>query len=261
MWLHGVSNFIVSNQDSKFLANFWTILWRRFSTSLKYSRTTHPQINGQTKVVNHTLDNLFRSICGNKRRAWDQDLSQTEFAYNSTVYSSTGMSHFLIVYRKVPQHLLDLAKPPIVERFSNLANAIAGQVLDVQESVRLKLEKSNAKYKATTDKKRREKSSKKETWWWSTYGGKEFLLVLITSWSQRSLGHLRPWRRLVIMPTLWIFRAIAMSKTFNVPDLYAFHSTQQLYPENNSRTSSFEERGTNIWDWGNGGVDTAADTY
>jgi len=74
------------------------------------------------------------------------------------------MSHFLIVYRKVPQHLLDLAKLPIVERLSNLDNAIAGQVLDVQESVRLKLEKSNAKYKATTDKKRREKSSKKETW-------------------------------------------------------------------------------------------------
>jgi len=34
---------------------------------------------------------------------------------------------------------------------------MAKQVIDVQEEVRLKLEKSNAKYKETTDKKRREK--------------------------------------------------------------------------------------------------------
>ena len=59
--------------------------------------------------------------------------------------------------RKVPYHFLDLAKLPIGEKFSNVASAISEQVLDVQESVRLKLEKSNIKYKTTTDKKRREK--------------------------------------------------------------------------------------------------------
>jgi len=34
---------------------------------------------------------------------------------------------------------------------------MAEQVLNIQESVRLKLEKSNAKYKKTADKKKREK--------------------------------------------------------------------------------------------------------
>ena len=68
------------------------------------------------------------------------------------------MSPFVIVYKKVPHHLLDLAKLPVREKFSSACSAMAEQVLNVQESIRLKLEKSNSKYKATSDKKRREKT-------------------------------------------------------------------------------------------------------
>ena len=67
------------------------------------------------------------------------------------------MSPFAIVYRRVPHHLLDLAKLPIGEKFRSATSAMAEQILDVQEEVRLKLEKSNVKYKATADKKMREK--------------------------------------------------------------------------------------------------------
>ena len=87
----------------------------------------------------------------------DQALPQVEFTCNSMVHNSTGMSPFAIVYRKVPYHLLNLAKLPIGEKFSSAGSVMAEQILDFQEEVQLKLEKSNAKYKATTDKKRCEK--------------------------------------------------------------------------------------------------------
>jgi len=39
---------------------------------------------------------------------------------------------------------------------------------------------------------------------------------------------------------------MAMFKIFNVADRYEYHSTKQLYPNYNSRMSSFEERGTDV---------------
>ena len=109
------------------------------------------------KVVNRTLSNLLRSICEDKPRACDQALPQAEFAYNSTVHSSMDMSPFAIVYRNVPYHLLDLSKLPIGEKFSSAASVMIGQVFNAQELVRLKLKKSNLKYKTAANKKRREK--------------------------------------------------------------------------------------------------------
>jgi len=61
----------------------------------------------------------------NRPRAWDQVLPQVEFAYNSTIHNSMGISHFSIVYRKVAHHLLDLAKLSISEKYSSAASAMA----------------------------------------------------------------------------------------------------------------------------------------
>ena len=37
-----------------------------------------------------------------------------------------------------------------------------------------------------------------------------------------------------------------LSKIFNVTDFYEHYPTEQLYPDYNSRTSSFEEGGTDV---------------
>lgn len=53
--LHGLPRIIVSHQDIKFLSHLWKTLWNKLGTKLLFSKTCHPQTNGQTEVVNHTL--------------------------------------------------------------------------------------------------------------------------------------------------------------------------------------------------------------
>ena len=67
------------------------------------------------------------------------------------------MPPFAIVYRKVPPSSYRFAQLPVGQKFSSAANTLAEQVLGVQDQVRLRSEKSNARYKAKANKKRKEK--------------------------------------------------------------------------------------------------------
>ena len=89
-------------------------------------------------------------------------MPKAEFAYDNRIHSSTGVSPLAILYRRVPHHSLDLAKLSIGEKFSHAACTMDEQVLDVQEHVQLKLEKSNVKYKVTAYKKSEINSLRKE---------------------------------------------------------------------------------------------------
>ena len=107
---------------------------------MKLSMTYYTQTDGQTEVVNRTLGNFFRSLCGNHLKQWDIILRQVEFAYNSAVHSSTGRSPFSIVYTKVPQHTLDLIKLPKGDCANITAKHMVKQMVDVQKEVKQQLE-------------------------------------------------------------------------------------------------------------------------
>nr|GEY57832.1 retrovirus-related Pol polyprotein from transposon 17.6 [Tanacetum cinerariifolium] len=78
--LHGIPKMITSDQDLKFVGHFWRTLWRKLGTKLQFSSDYHPQTDGKTKAVNHSLGNLLRFLVGDNIRQWDLVLPQAEFA-------------------------------------------------------------------------------------------------------------------------------------------------------------------------------------
>ena len=60
--LHGIPKTITSEHDSKFMSHFWHTLWRKLGTTLQFSSSHHPQIDGQIEVVNQSLESLLRSL-------------------------------------------------------------------------------------------------------------------------------------------------------------------------------------------------------
>ena len=60
--LHGLPLSIVSYRDTKTFGHFWRTLWKKLGTKLSFSSAYHPQMDGQTEVVNRSLGNILRSL-------------------------------------------------------------------------------------------------------------------------------------------------------------------------------------------------------
>jgi hypothetical protein len=60
--LHSLPRSIVSDRDTKFMGHFWRTLWKNIGTSFSFSSAYHPQMDGQTEVVNQSLGYLLRSL-------------------------------------------------------------------------------------------------------------------------------------------------------------------------------------------------------
>ncbi|GKB73559.1 putative nucleotidyltransferase, ribonuclease H [Tanacetum coccineum] len=182
---------------------------------------------------------LKRCICGDKPKQWDVALAQVEFAYNSVVHRTTGKSPFSIVYTNVPKHALDLLELP-KGRGSNIAarNMVEDWKM-VTKDVKKKIEDSNARYKASTNKHRREKTF--------NVGGQVMVFLRrerfpVGRYSKLQLKKYGPYRiERKINDNAYVVGLpdhMGISKTFNMADIYPFYSdVEPLYPENSG--SSF----------------------
>jgi hypothetical protein len=87
--LHRVPKTIVYDRDVKFISYFWKTLWGKLDTMLLFSTTCHPQTDGQTEVVNHTLSTVLRCMIKKNLHEWENCLPHVQFAYNRAVHSTT----------------------------------------------------------------------------------------------------------------------------------------------------------------------------
>ncbi|RDY14774.1 hypothetical protein CR513_00107, partial [Mucuna pruriens] len=155
---YGLPKTIVPNRYSKFLDHFWRTLWSKLDTKLLFFTTCHPQMDGQTKVINGTLSQLLRCFIGRILKSWEEWLLHIEFAYNRIVNTITSHSPFEFVYRFNPLSPLDLLSLPNLSFMISCDRFCKAQfVKDLHAKAHSHIEKKVPKYvnKANKGKKQR----------------------------------------------------------------------------------------------------------
>ena len=97
---------IVSDRDKVFISLFWKTLFQLQGTNLCMSSSYHPQTDGQTEVVNRTLEQYLRCFTSEQPNKWFEWVAWAEYSYNTSTHSSTKVSPFEAVYGQPPPTLL-----------------------------------------------------------------------------------------------------------------------------------------------------------
>uniref|UniRef100_A0A2N9HT66 RNA-directed DNA polymerase n=1 Tax=Fagus sylvatica TaxID=28930 RepID=A0A2N9HT66_FAGSY len=104
--LHDMPRTIVCDRDVTFTSGFWIELFHLNGTSFNFSSAYHPQTDGQTKVVNRTLEMYLRCFTSDKPKQWVRWLCWAEFCYNTSWHLAIKRTHFEVVYGREPPSLL-----------------------------------------------------------------------------------------------------------------------------------------------------------
>ena len=90
-------------------------------------------MDGQTEVVNRSLENLLRCLVGEHPGTWNLILPTAEFAYNSSMNRTTGRSPFEVVHGFKPRTPIDLICTPALHRVSESAESFATRMHELHK--------------------------------------------------------------------------------------------------------------------------------
>jgi hypothetical protein len=108
--LHRIPESITSDRDPKFTSAFWQELFGILGTKIAMSSSKHPQTDGQSEKMMDIVKKYLRIFCNYSQTNWDEILWIAEFAYNSAVHSSTGVTPFQANYGFQPFTPISLLK-------------------------------------------------------------------------------------------------------------------------------------------------------
>lgn len=104
--LHGFPRSLVLDRNPIFVSNFWCELIKLSGTKLRMSTAYHPQTDGQTEVLNRTLEQYLRAYVHQNPSHLFHFLPLAKWSYNTAIHSGTSLSPFEVVYGKSPSSII-----------------------------------------------------------------------------------------------------------------------------------------------------------
>ena len=92
--LHGIPADIVSDRGPQFTSKVWQAFCRGIGATVSLTSGYHPQSNGQAERANQSLEDTLRCYCEKNPSTWVRCLPWVEYAHNTLVSSSSGLSPF-----------------------------------------------------------------------------------------------------------------------------------------------------------------------
>lgn len=88
----GLPRQVISDRDPKWRGDFWKELCRLMGMKRALTTSYHPQADGQTEIMNQTLEIALRAYIGPSRDDWTDHIDGLMLAYNTTPHSATGFA-------------------------------------------------------------------------------------------------------------------------------------------------------------------------
>ena len=87
--IYRMSHRIIADRDKQWVTGFWKTVVALHGSKMALFSSHHPQTDGQTEILNATIEQMLRAYVSKDCSSWAAWLSVLEFAYNSVRHSST----------------------------------------------------------------------------------------------------------------------------------------------------------------------------
>ena len=183
---HGLPMSIVSYRDPRMTSNSWKGLFENLGTKLNFSPAYHPQIDGQSKIVNSIVLDLLKAYVTevDQRNQWEKYLPLVEYVYNNTIHSTTGKTPFEILEGR--------SKVPLVLRTHGKIFTADEYSRDLRKSfkkIKEAISASQHKQKRAVDKHRRPLEFNINDWVLLKFSKARLHHTTGKDWQGESTGH------------------------------------------------------------------------
>ena len=103
---HAVLVSIVSDKDPRFNSRFYRKFQECLGTKINMCTAYHPQTDGQSERMIHTIKDMLRVCVLDFKGNWDNHLPLIKFSYNNNYHASIGMPPYNTLYgQKYRSHM------------------------------------------------------------------------------------------------------------------------------------------------------------